>query len=72
MRETGPTMGLEEVPRKENGDAGALTAWREFTGKLLQQPHLVPVKISKTDAQKGVQTDEPGLSYRRASEMPKQ
>lgn len=30
-----------------SGSAIAVTAWTEFTGKLLQQTHQVPVKDSK-------------------------
>lgn len=32
---------------------GAVTAWWGFTGKLLQQASLVPVKASNADARKG-------------------
>lgn len=47
---------------KEIGSVGAVTAWRKFTGQLLQQTHLVPVKASIKDAQKVDQTDPPGLT----------
>lgn len=39
------------------GSAVAVTAQTEFTGKLLQQTHQVPVKASKKDMQKAVQVD---------------
>lgn len=36
-----------------SGSTVAVTAWTEFTGKLLQQTHQVPVKVSKKKCAKG-------------------
>lgn len=48
----GASMGEEKVPYKTvSGSAVAVTAGTEFTGRLLQQTHQVPVKASKKDAQ---------------------
>lgn len=46
---------MGRVPQETvSGSAVAVTAWSEFTGKLLQQTHQVPVKASKKDVRKVV------------------